>query len=54
MTLGVGVVVVVVVVLVGFGEVGVGELGGSAGNPDIVQPELNGVGSAETLVRTMV
>lgn len=36
-------------VLVGFGEVG-----GPVGNPDVVQPELNGVGSADGLLRTMV
>lgn len=47
MTLGGG--VVEKVVLVGFGEVG-----GSAGNPAVVQPELNGVGSADGLLRTMV
>lgn len=37
------------VVLVGFGEVG-----GSVGNPAVVQPELSGVGSADGLLRTMV
>lgn len=47
MTLGGG--VVEKVVLVGFGEVG-----GSAGNPAVVQPELNGVGCADGLLRTMV
>lgn len=34
--------------------VGFGEVGGPVGNPDVVQPELNGVGSADGLLRTMV